>query len=112
MTRAALHLGRRGSAGSAASVLLACAAFALPACGGSEPPPSVAGAAPQAAAGTATAAAESRLIFAGDLGLESLETIPSQDQMDAEAAKRVNEQNADAVFEQLRAELDADPDTR
>jgi hypothetical protein len=94
------------------TVLLA-AVCVVPACGTDapgQPPGSAAegeegGSAPEADDGQSP-------IYPHDPELAAMEQIPTQDEMDALAAERIGEEDADAAFAQLKAELDADQDAR
>jgi hypothetical protein len=45
---------------------------------------------------------------AGDVTPTTIDEIPTQEELDAEAAKEITEENADAAFEELQNEVDSD----
>ncbi|MHC5212151.1 MAG: hypothetical protein ACYTG2_15645 [Planctomycetota bacterium] len=55
---------------------------------------------------------EDTLVFPGDPAIAAMEMIPTQDEMDALAPERISQENADAAYAELKAVLDADPDSR
>jgi hypothetical protein len=100
------------------ALLPACLTFVLAACGG-DPAPGTAAGGPAAPAGDGTpalptAGAEGAPAAAGqESGARAeLDTVPSQDEMDARAAEWITGENADEVYEQLEAELLGDSDPR
>jgi hypothetical protein len=114
-----LTTGRRtiGAIGRLA-FLPAGLALALASCGGDTAPATGAGG-PAAPAGdetpaqptaSAAGAAEARDQETG--ARAALDTVPSQDEMDARAAEWITGENADEVYEQLEAELLGDSDPR
>jgi hypothetical protein len=87
-------------------VLAACGGDAAPGTGAGGPAaPAGDGTPAQPTAGAETAAAAA----AQESGARAaLDTVPTQDEMDARAAEWITEENADEVYEQLKAQLEAE----